>query len=199
MKDGNASTIRQCPRCSEWTPTDRDGCVHCDRAKGIITPTPPAPSNGTPSNSSYSTIFGCFGLAAVLLLVPTVLLTQCKGKPPTVAHQERDPAEKARSDAIDVRIEAERNLRMALKDGESAKLDGLFVSRLPNGAMALCGRVNAKNSFGAYTGYKRFIAGGNAEAPTLVEDSPIGLGERVDRQTFNAAYRQFCANVVMGF
>ncbi len=40
-------------------------------------------------------------------------------------------------------------VRNALKDGDSAKFRNQWE---------LCGEVNAKNSFGAYTGFQRFIA-----------------------------------------
>lgn len=41
----------------------------------------------------------------------------------------------------------------ALKDPESAKFRNEFLMR-----DALCGEVNAKNSMGGYTGFKRFIS-----------------------------------------
>lgn len=42
----------------------------------------------------------------------------------------------------------------SLKDPESARFRRVFVS--PRGR-AVCGDVNAKNSMGGYTGFKRFI------------------------------------------
>lgn len=81
-----------------------------------------------------------------------------------------------------------------MKDGDSAKLKGLFVSKLAGGGRVLCGRVNAKNSFGAYTGFSRFIAGAADDAPVLIEGQEIGLGEHTDAYVFLAAYQQFCSN-----
>lgn len=51
---------------------------------------------------------------------------------------------------------AQVSIKEILKDGDSAKFKGLFVR---NGNV--CGEVNAKNSFGAYTGYQRFVAVGS--------------------------------------
>lgn len=43
-----------------------------------------------------------------------------------------------------------------LKDPDSAKFRNLFVSKYED-ELVLCGEMNAKNSFGAYTGYKPFM------------------------------------------
>lgn len=45
----------------------------------------------------------------------------------------------------------------ALKDGNSAKFRGDFVTK----DLAYCGEVNAKNSFGAYAGYTEFVVVGS--------------------------------------
>lgn len=45
-------------------------------------------------------------------------------------------------------------IRDSLKDPESARFRGVFIS--PKGR-AVCGDVNAKNSMGGYVGFRRFI------------------------------------------
>jgi hypothetical protein len=67
------------------------------------------------------------------------------------AEMPKDPAKWGR--------EAKTKLSHALKDAPSARWARLFVSswswkgeRYPT----LCGEVNAKNSYGGYTGFKRF-------------------------------------------
>lgn len=45
-----------------------------------------------------------------------------------------------------------------LKDPESARFRNLQVFHTSTGARAVCGEFNAKNSYGAYTGYKKFAA-----------------------------------------
>ena len=52
---------------------------------------------------------------------------------------------------------AERLVRAQLKDPESAKFSGVIMR--PNG-LVICGYVNAKNSFGGYTGNKEFFTVG---------------------------------------
>ncbi|OEO24065.1 hypothetical protein AX279_19740 [Pseudomonas sp. J237] len=55
---------------------------------------------------------------------------------------------------------ARKNIKARLKDPESATFRDQFIgeSGIP------CGEVNAKNGFGGFTGYKRFLASGNGLA-----------------------------------
>lgn len=55
------------------------------------------------------------------------------------------------------------HLKTRLKDGESAKFRATrMVTYGGNGTGRLmCGEVNAKNSYGGYTGFTRFVAGVN--------------------------------------
>lgn len=52
-------------------------------------------------------------------------------------------------------------IRNQLKDPDSAKFEGLsFIKYSKNGKVhqLVCGSVNAKNSYGGYTGFKPFVA-----------------------------------------
>ncbi len=51
------------------------------------------------------------------------------------------------------------SVRSKLKDGSSAEFRNVFFNN--NGTPVSCGEVNSKNSFGAYSGYQRFISAGN--------------------------------------
>ena len=54
----------------------------------------------------------------------------------------------------------EDRVREGLKDPDSAKFTGEFLSRSDNPAspvISLCGQVNAKNSYGGYGGFSAFI------------------------------------------
>ena len=44
-----------------------------------------------------------------------------------------------------------------LKDPDSAKFREIKINEF-NGGSVICGQINAKNSYGAYTGFKRFYA-----------------------------------------
>ena len=60
-------------------------------------------------------------------------------------------------------------VKRRLKDPESAQFQNAFVST----SSVVCGEVNAKNSFGGYSGFKRFISGANLQ----VLESDMGSGE----------------------
>lgn len=67
-----------------------------------------------------------------------------------------------------------------LKDAESAKFRNQFVGK----SGVPCGEVNAKNGFGAYNGFKRYIASGGGIS--VIE------GEIPDEQ-FEASWQRLCA------
>lgn len=51
--------------------------------------------------------------------------------------------------------QAELAMKERLKDPESVQWRDVYVSRFAEAAV--CGQVNARNSFGGYTGFKQFI------------------------------------------
>lgn len=62
-----------------------------------------------------------------------------------------------------------KGVASGLKDPESARFDsGFKAGRDDSSAIFVCGYVNAKNSFGGYTGAKPFIAGLTETAAVLV-------------------------------
>lgn len=67
----------------------------------------------------------------------------------------------------DLISKGEKAVAYSLKDPESAKFRNVRVSPYMGGYV-VCGEVNAKNSYGGYTGFTRFF--GDADAGTL-EDS----------------------------
>ena len=73
-------------------------------------------------------------------------------------------------------IKAQESVKALLKDPSSAEFRNM------NG---ICGEVNSKNSFGAYTGFVRFI--GTPDI-TLIE----GENPQVDQDTFNEAWKKMC-------
>jgi hypothetical protein len=57
--------------------------------------------------------------------------------------------------------DAKSVMTVNFKDPGSAQWRNLFISEIKNGDLTtwfLCGEVNAKNSYGAYIGFKAFIA-----------------------------------------
>lgn len=54
--------------------------------------------------------------------------------------------------------EAKKAVKGSLKDPESARFQSVRIASYLSGSV-VCGEVNAKNSYGGYTGFKRFMAG----------------------------------------
>jgi hypothetical protein len=95
---------------------------------------------------------------------------------------------KAAQDAIDNGAKSEREqaniknyvyvmgmdaIRAHLRDGASARYQNVYVGRKQNGTLgpALCGQVNAKNGFGGYAGYERFIAVSDGSTALVESDN----------------------------
>ena len=54
-----------------------------------------------------------------------------------------------------------------LRDPDSAKFKNVFFHRGRGNIPATCGYVNARNSFGGYTGFERFVSAGAPERTVL--------------------------------
>lgn len=92
-----------------------------------------------------------------------------------LAEKERRNREiEARDRAIAMQVDAEIALKNFLKDPDSAQI------RNQHG---FCGEVNSKNSFGGYTGFKRFIA---SSAIVAID------GENMESGEFQKAWDQVC-------
>jgi len=77
---------------------------------------------------------------------------------------------------------AKANLREILKDPESARFQHVFINTVTTAdgrtAHIYCGEMNAKNSYGGYSGYQRFIAAPGAAA---MEESTDDFEDRWSR------------------
>lgn len=62
-----------------------------------------------------------------------------------------EPYKLTKSDTAEI----ERSVRRELKDPESARFKGFLATKTKGGA-TVCGFVNAKNSYGGYTGFVPF-------------------------------------------
>lgn len=77
---------------------------------------------------------------------------------------------------------AKTNLVANFLDPDAAKFRGLtgYGMKHPDGSgqvVALCGEVNAKNKFGAYTGFRRFYSIGGMLSKVETDDSPLAAYE----------------------
>lgn len=83
-----------------------------------------------------------------------------------------------------VRTEKER-VKASLKDPESARFSSLYLAKRRSDGpkeIVLCGEVNAKNSYGGYSGARAFIS-----SPSMVY-----LGDQID-----ALLPEFCADKII--
>ncbi|WP_312299196.1 hypothetical protein [Stutzerimonas nitrititolerans] len=103
-----------------------------------------------------------------------VMLTQRGDEQPASARKAEPPNEYA------INRVGQRAIEDRLKDAESARFRNQFVG--PAGIP--CGEVNAKNSFGAYNGFVRYVASGGGLA--FME------GDMPDDQ-FEATWQKLCA------
>lgn len=78
-------------------------------------------------------------------------------------------------------------VRSSLKDPDSARFGAMRAAKDTKGAVVVCGFVNAKNSFGGYTGDQPFV-GTLSEAPALFLVAMFG---GTDSERF--AVRKVCA------
>lgn len=109
-------------------------------------------------------------VAAVILISVVVIAVK------SMSNTE-SPATDAAMQEIKLQRLAREFLTPHLKDPDSAQF---------RNQKRICGEVNAKNSFGGYAGFKRFIAGGK-ELVFLEDDARLEAG------AFQAAWDKFCS------
>ncbi len=70
-----------------------------------------------------------------------------------------------------------------LRDPASAQFRNVRRSWSPNGSATFCGQVNARNGFGGYTGFQRFISGATPSGRTSVQidDQGGSVGDYFER------------------
>jgi len=80
-------------------------------------------------------------------------------------------------------MEAQDSVRSRLKDAASAEFRSVAI-RQYKGAPLVCGEVNAKNSFGGYGGYQKFIFAGSMGT---------FLDEHMQPGEMTKAWSEFCS------
>lgn len=68
---------------------------------------------------------------------------------------------------------AKKKVASSLKAPDSANFKDVFFNETNKGGAVACGQVNSKNSFGAYTGFQRFISNGKT---VLLEEKIKNMG-----------------------
>jgi hypothetical protein len=95
------------------------------------------------------------------LIIAAILFAGCSNSEPT-----------EETKAFNYIGEHKMRIKAMLKDPGSAEFRKVFVSK-SSGMPVVCGQVNAKNSFGGFSGYQRFISAGTTQAL----ESAMGVGE----------------------
>lgn len=118
------------------------------------------------------------GVFALLLFIALPFLasddSDSQAEPVQASVKTVASSQSEQSKRIQVQTDSRIALKNFLKDSDSAEI------RNHNGN---CGEVNSKNSFGGYTGFKRFIA-----SPTIVAVE----GENMNPEEFQKAWNQVC-------
>jgi len=88
------------------------------------------------------------------------LSTSSVGPGVAVIQQAKPPSRHA-----DLIVRAKANVATSFLDPGSVQWRGLYISNTDTrpSALVLCGEVNAKNSYGAYVGFRRFFASADPE------------------------------------
>lgn len=139
------------------------------------------------ANRNFSTVLKIGAVVALLYgfsflidkRTPPETPAQAPPPPPTAEEQKQLEDEQAGRLAIRV---AKADVPRGLKDPESAEFRDLFAVKTPKGGYMVCGEINSKNSFGAKTGYSKFIYNTTL---TIFE-------EQMPRATFVEAWNGSC-------
>lgn len=148
--------LRKCKECGGQVAKSAPACPHCGAKQ--------------PKQTSRAT---WLVLIAIVLVTANAMFsdpapTTRAAEPELTEEQKAAKAEQSRKDAQRyVVIERGKKAVLArLKDPDSAQF-GQVTYREPGIA---CGFVNARNSFGGYTGEKRFLSLGSSETTVLEDD-----------------------------
>ena len=94
-------------------------------------------------------------------------------------------------DYLALKAEAEERLKALLKDDHGVRYNNV-QTRLSTmdgaGVIAFCGEINARNGFGAYSGFQRFVA-----APSVAATE-----EAMTYADFDKIWQRFCIDGVKG-
>ena len=110
------------------------------------------------------TIFRCSALFAILLAIAACSPTSSAPRDPNA----------------ELLAKAEEGILSQLKDPESAQFRNLLL----NGQNVVCGEVNARNSFGGYSGFSAFWYDSGTGETFLFDPNQDGRGKAYDALMF---------------
>jgi len=188
-----AEAEKKCPKCQEKVKLLASVCRHCGYE--FTAAELEASRKLQATNSKVG--LGCALVAIIVLLVAFLGKPETKTAPsssqtnevPSKAGEESSASSESSPYADETKQYAwisvgEEQIKKLLKDPDSATFQDVhFYSG--GGVPVTCGEVNAKNGFGGYTGYERFVAAGTLIAATesMVEG---GIGPVWDKYCVKA-------------
>lgn len=155
-------------------------CLECKRE--ISSDAKVCPLCGKKNPTKRPLTFVQWGLWLIASLVGVGMMDKACSSTPSSGDQQRAIAEDLRG--IDVIDRGKEMTRAKLKDAESAQFRNVSAHKGKDGVLCACGEVNAKNAFGGYGGFQRFLSAGTADA-TFIE-------EQVKSRDFEAVWKRFC-------
>lgn len=114
----------------------------------------------------------------VLLALSSVALSSCGDGSSSASSSEPSETEMMSR----YQVMSKDKLKESLRDPSSAKYEDVAAHRVSSGGFVFCGKVNAKNGFGGYTGFERFIA------------SPVIVGTEGSIDGFETVWTEFCSS-----
>jgi RNA polymerase subunit RPABC4/transcription elongation factor Spt4 len=158
---GGNMALTKCSECNKEISDEAKSCPFCGKR--------------APKKTSRFT----WAVLALILIAVGMNVSRPDPSPEQIASAAVD----AKPYKPDITIAARRVIKNSSKDADSLQFRNEFTSNYEVGGSAACGEVNGKNSFGALTGFKRFIVTGQ----TSMIETP-------DMQMFDGAWKQFCRN-----
>ncbi|MBV5305544.1 MAG: hypothetical protein J0652_02500 [Desulfobulbaceae bacterium] len=175
-------------RRQEEQKTGMKSCAVCKKQISLAAYTCPYcgdPQRKTPEQEKKESDSRAIGWSIIIIIVVIVFsvakINLGKEKKPYV-HRQVDAAAEQRIKDENWKYFTQEEITKRLRDAKSAQFSGVFVSR-NSGAPVVCGMVNAKNGFGGYVGFERFIGSGNILG---ILESDMKAGE------MDKAWQEYC-------
>lgn len=186
--------MKKCPDCAESVQDDAKICRFCRHEfKPSNTARPVATTQ--PEKTSSGAVWGCLGIIVFLGVIGSIAGSSDEDPSTTnatAATAEAKEAAAPESPYADTAKQAawiaagQVAIKNQLRDPGSAKFRNVhFYSG--GGVPVTCGEVNAKNAFGGYTGFERFVAAADIISAT---ESQVdgGLGPVWDKYCVKAKW-----------
>jgi hypothetical protein len=143
-------------------------CKNCHHS--ISTSAKACPQCGHPNTPESSMTVGSYFFYLAITIIIFIYFESSSDSSSTSTSTSTQRSQQG-DDNLYIEVQKEK-IQNRLKDPASAEFKNTFVSR-KMGSPIVCGQINSKNSFGAFSGFQRFISGGEIQ----VLESDMAPGE----------------------